>query len=259
MGEGMALMQSESDDWPGCSVWPWVKHYIACSCGMVWGPIFLDSFSVSFLSYEVVRSHGVCWVQPSWHGGACFVFLCVDVKLSRPDTLLWRRVKEKARWDMAWLQWPHSTLCPPPIQHFTFLQWKISGRCAIVSLSSWFKCSMLHPGHLCLLSNNRGGFWEVCRRPGVKGMSNVMRRFPWGWREHVEDVMGGGGREGWAVGRASLFYAPIRVILCLFIEHPCGKVLSLPSEYSAVNSGNLAFPMFSSCSYLSSFGDFPDL
>lgn len=132
-GEGMALMQSERMDWPGCSVWPWVKHYIACSCGMVWRshfPRFLQGLlsvwwagkepwgvlGSAFLARGCVFcvSGYRCETQQTWHsslkGG-------------------WR---EKARWDMAWLlQWPHSTLCPPPIQHFTFLQWKISGRCSL--------------------------------------------------------------------------------------------------------------------------------
>lgn len=61
---------------------------LLAAVGWFGGPIFLDPFRVSFLSDEVVRGHRVCWVQPSWHRGVCFVFLHVDVKLSRPDALL---------------------------------------------------------------------------------------------------------------------------------------------------------------------------
>lgn len=119
----------------------------------------------------------------------------------------------------------------------------------------WFKCSMLHPGHLCLLSNNRGGFWEVCRRPGVKGMSNVME-FPPGVEESMwEDVAGRRGREGWAVGRASLFM-PIRwyyVYLLSTLVARCFPCLVSTAQWIREI---LPSPCFSSCSYLSSLETF---
>lgn len=61
---------------------------LPAAVGWFGGPIFLDPFRVSFLPDEVVRGRRVCWVQPSWHGGVCFVFSHVDVKLGRPDALL---------------------------------------------------------------------------------------------------------------------------------------------------------------------------
>lgn len=37
---GIRLMQSGRVDWTGCRIWPWAKHYIACSCGMLSGSHF---------------------------------------------------------------------------------------------------------------------------------------------------------------------------------------------------------------------------
>ena len=165
-GEGMALMQSERMDWPGCSVWPCAKHYISCSCGMVWRSYFPRSLQ-GLLSFwwGGKRPQGVL-------GSAFLARGCVFCVFARrcETQQTWRSSlkggwREKARWHGCYNDHPaHSVLPWFSTSHFS--SEKLVGDAHRVRLSSWFKCSMLHPGHLCLLSNNRGGFWEVCRRPG---------------------------------------------------------------------------------------------
>ena len=113
------------------------------------------------------KGHRACWVQPSWYWEEHVFCACVYryVTQQTQKSSLWGGFMEEARWDVTWLLWwPHSTHFPPLTQHFPFSSKKWVFIC--VRLPSWFKCCVLHPGHLCLLSNNRGGFWEVCKRPG---------------------------------------------------------------------------------------------
>lgn len=96
---------------------------LVAAVGWLGGLIFLDSFRLSFLFEEMVRGHRACWVQPSWHWEGRVFCACV---CSCETQQLWHSSLqggsgEETRCYMTrWLQWPHSTHCPPLIQHLVF-------------------------------------------------------------------------------------------------------------------------------------------
>lgn len=165
----MGLIQGGKMDWTGCRAWPWVKHYIGCSCGVAWRsdfPRFLDS--PFFLKRWWGDTGHAGFSPPGTRKSVRFVPVYVVVKLSRSDTLLCKGVLGKrpgATWHDYYNNHTAHTVLPwfstwySPVEN----EWEML---TCVRLPSWFKCCILHPGHLCLLSNKRGGFWEVCKRPG---------------------------------------------------------------------------------------------
>lgn len=162
---------------PKCSI------TLLAAVGWFRGLISLDSRRVPFLSDEVVRTHRMCWAQPSGPGvEVCVLCLSVHMKLHRSDALEW--TGEAARWgqDRALtVTTQHTLFFPAAALHV--LLWKISEK----DSASIVPCGLnvCFARDTCLLSNTRGGFWEVYKRPDSTKLEWWNGGFPWG-QEGVE-------------------------------------------------------------------------